>query len=130
MDEMISVVIPSLNEEATIADVITKAKKTLEEMGVPYEIIISDNSTDRTPEIARSLGARVVTPDKLGYGYAYIYAFKHARGRYVVMGDADGTYDFTEMPKLLNPLMSGEADICKDVSACTEACTLSVSIHP
>jgi glycosyltransferase involved in cell wall biosynthesis len=111
MDEMISVVIPSLNEEATIADVITKAKKALEEMGVPYEIIISDNSTDRTPEIARSLGARVVTPDRLGYGYAYIYAFKHVRGRYVVMGDADGTYNFTEMPKLLNPLINGEADI-------------------
>ena len=108
---MISVVVPSLNEEKTIADVIMKAKKALEEMKLPYEIIVSDNSTDRTPEVARSLGARVLTPDRLGYGYAYRYAFMHVKGDYIVMGDADGTYDFSEMPKLLEPLMKGEADL-------------------
>ena len=76
-----------------------------------YEIIVSDNSTDATPQIARSLGAKVVTPDKHGFGYAYTYALRHARGKYVVMADADGTYDLEEAPKLLEPLLKGEADI-------------------
>lgn len=53
---------------------------------------ISDSSTDRALEIARELGAAVVNPDRLGYGYAYRYGFSHARGDYVVMGDADTTY--------------------------------------
>ena len=69
-----------------------------------FAIIVSDSSQDDTPRIARKLGARVVTPDREGYGYAYAYAFRHATGRYIVMGDADGTYDFQELPRLLGPL--------------------------
>ena len=57
------------------------------------------------------MGAKVVTPDKKGYDYAYIYAFKHARGKYIVIGNADNTYDFHEIPKLLEPLKRGEADL-------------------
>ena len=107
----VSVIIPSLDEEKTIGICIEKVKKVFEEYNINGEIIVSDNSTDRTPEIARSLGAKVVTPDKRGYGYAYLYAFKHAKGKYIVIGDADNTYDFLEIPKLLEPLKKGEADL-------------------
>jgi len=107
----VSVVIPSLNEAETIGECVYKAKKALALSGFKGEVIVADNSEDETPEIAESFGARVVTPDKRGYGYAYHYGVKHAHGKYVVMGDADGTYDFLEMPKLLEPLVRGEADL-------------------
>jgi len=106
----VSVVIPSLNEAATIGTCIEKVKTVFREQGLDGEIIVSDNSIDETPDIARSLGAVVVTPDERGYGYAYLYGFRDARGEYVVMGDADDTYDFLEVPRLLEPLMDGEAD--------------------
>jgi glycosyltransferase involved in cell wall biosynthesis len=104
-------IFPSKNEEKTIAEVIQKAQKAAQQLGMTYEIIVSDNSTDATPQIARSLGAKVVTPDRHGYGYAYIYALRHARGKYIVMADADGTYDLEEAPKLLQPLLQDKADI-------------------
>ncbi|MEM0126193.1 MAG: glycosyltransferase family 2 protein, partial [Thermofilum sp.] len=93
------------------AEVIQKAQKAAQQLGLTYEIIVPDNSTDATPQIATSLGAKVVTPDKHGYGYAYIYALRHARGKYIVMADADGTYDLEEAPKLLQPLLQDKADI-------------------
>ena len=107
----VSVVIPSLNEEKTIGRVVQKAKEVLEAMGPTYEIIAADNSTDKTPEIARSMGAAVVTPDRRGYGYAYLYAFRHARGDIIVMADADDTYDMRELPKLLQPILEGKASL-------------------
>jgi len=107
----VSVVIPSLNEAGTIGVCIEKVKTVFRQYGVDGEIIVADNSDDDTPRIARSLGAKVVTPDRRGYGYAYLYGFKHAKGKYIVIGDADNTYDFLEMPRLLEPLMKGEADI-------------------
>jgi len=107
----VSVVIPSLNEAETIGDCIRKVKKVFAKYGIKGEVIVADNSEDDTPYIARSLGAKVITPDKKGYGYAYLYGLKHAKGKYLVFGDADDTYDFLEMPKLLEPLMKGEADL-------------------
>ncbi len=107
----VSVVIPSMNEEDTIGICIEKVKKVFKDYNIDGEIIVADNSTDRTPEIAKSLGAKVVTPDKKGYGYAYLYGFRFAKGRYIVIGDADNTYDFLEMPKLLEPLFKDEADL-------------------
>jgi glycosyltransferase involved in cell wall biosynthesis len=71
------------------------------------EIIVADSSSDRTGTIAKSLGTKVIRPEKSGYGNAYLTAFKHARGRYIVMGDADNTYDFLEIPNLLAPLKNG-----------------------
>jgi len=106
----VSVIIPSLNEVETIGTCIEKVKTVFSKYELDGEIIVADNSDDGTPKIARSLGAIVVTPDRRGYGYAYLYGFKHAKGEYVVMGDADDTYDFMEMPALLEPLMRGEAD--------------------
>jgi hypothetical protein len=107
----VSVVIPSLNEEKTIGRVVQKAKEALKAMGPTYEIIAADNSTDKTPEIARSMRATIVTPDRRGYGYVYLYAFRHARGDIIVMADADDTYDMRELPKLLQPILEGKADL-------------------
>lgn len=107
----ISIVMPTMNEEEGITECIEKSKRALAELGVPGEIIISDSSTDDTPKIARDMGAIVVTPNKKGYGYAYRYAFERARGEYIVMGDADTTYDFEELPRLLGLLRENEADI-------------------
>jgi glycosyltransferase involved in cell wall biosynthesis len=107
----LSVVMPTLNEEAGIRTCIDWIKTAIEELQVPTEIIISDSSTDRTPAIAREMGAIVVKPDKRGYGYAYRYAFKRARGSYIAMGDADTTYDFTQIPRLLRHLEATGADM-------------------
>lgn len=107
----ISVVMPTMNEEEGIAECIQRVKNALAEMGVVGEVIISDDSTDRTPEIARKMGAIVVSPDGKGYGYAYRYAFDFVRGEYVVIGDADTTYDFEQIPRLLDPVANGDADM-------------------
>jgi len=107
----LSIVMPTLNEEAGIAECIQRAKNAIAELGVPAEIILSDSSTDWTPEIGRKMGAIVHTPDKQGYGYAYRYAFRHARGKYIVMGDADTTYDFEDIPRLLSHLVETDADM-------------------
>ena len=107
----VSVVIPTLNEAGTIGTCIEKVKRVFEECDVDGEIVVSDSSNDETASIAKSLGAKVVTPDKRGYGYAYLYGFKHVSGRYIVMGDGDDTYDFLELPKLLKPLLAGESDL-------------------
>lgn len=107
----VSVVIPSKDEEETIGVCIDKIRKVFDSNGIVGEIIVSDSSEDRTPIIAKNLGAKVVVPDKKGYGYAYTFAFRRAKGKYVVIGDADDTYDFMEMPMLLEPLKKGEADL-------------------
>ncbi|WP_440991967.1 glycosyltransferase family 2 protein [Haloarchaeobius baliensis] len=107
----VSFVMPTMDEEEGIAECIEWAKTALAELDVTGEIVVSDSSTDRTPEIAREHGAIVVTPDRRGYGYAYRYAFEQVRGEYVVIGDADTTYDFRELPKLLSLVQSGEADM-------------------
>jgi hypothetical protein len=108
---VLSVVMPTLDEEEGVFICIEKAKRAIAELGVPAEIIVSDSSTDRTPEIAEREGAIVVEPDGMGYGYAYRYAFERARGEYIAMGDADVTYDFEALPELLRPVRDGEADI-------------------
>ncbi len=75
------------------------------------EVIVADNSTDNTAEIARSAGATVITPEKKGYGNAYLAALSHAKGNFIVIADSDGTYDLSELPNFLEPLMNGDADI-------------------
>ncbi|RLM50048.1 glycosyltransferase family 2 protein [Halorubrum sp. Atlit-28R] len=107
----LSVVMPTLNEEAGIRTCIDWIKNAIKELQVPTEIIISDSSTDRTPEIAREMGAIVVEPDGKGYGYAYRYAFEQTRGDYIAMGDADTTYDFKQIPRLLDHLDETGADM-------------------
>jgi len=109
---VLSVVMPTLNEAEGIRECIERVKTAFERLELPGEVVISDSSTDRTPEIAREMGAIVVEPDGEGYGYAYRYAFERVRGQYVVMGDADTTYDFEKIPELLEPVRDGDADIC------------------
>ena len=103
----VSVVIPTKNEEASIGICIEKIQRVFTEQHIDGEIVVADNSTDGTPEIAKRLGARVVVPDKMGYGNAYRFGFAQASGDYIVMGDADNTYDFTDIPRLLEPLKRG-----------------------
>ena len=110
-EPVLSVVMPTMNEEAGIETCLDWIEEAILELDVPTEIIVSDNSTDRTPEIAHERRAIVVEPDKQGYGYAYRYAFERARGKYIVMGDADTTYDFSQIPRLLNHLEAEDADI-------------------
>lgn len=107
----LSVVMPTLDEEAGIQTCIDWIKTAVEELQIPTEIIISDSSADRTPEIAREMGAIVVEPDGKGYGYAYRYAFERTRGEYIAMGDADTTYDFKQIPRLLSHLEETGADM-------------------
>ena len=108
---VLSVVMPTMNEEEGIGECIDRIIEGASALGFPTEIVVSDSSTDRTPEIARERGARVVEPDGPGYGYAYRYAFARVRGEYVAMGDADTTYDFSELPRLFEPILRGEADM-------------------
>lgn len=108
---LLSVVIPTKNEEEGIEICLQWVYDAIEELQIPTEIIVSDSSTDRTPEIAREWGAIVVEPDEPGYGNAYRYAFEQVRGEYVVMGDADTTYDFSDIPRLLDHLEETGADI-------------------
>lgn len=110
-DPALSIVMPTLNEEEGVAECIERIKATVSQLGITTEVIVSDSSTDWTPEIASALGAKVVHPDEKGYGYAYRYAFERARGEYVVMADADCTYDFAELPKLLAAMIETNADI-------------------
>ena len=103
----ISVILPALDEERTIGECIKKIQALFRERSISGEIIVADSSTDRTAEIATALGARVIRPKKIGYGNAYLAAFREAQGRYIVMGDADDTYDFLEIPRLIAPLEAG-----------------------
>jgi len=104
----VSVVMPCLNEEATIGICIQKAKMALKKMGVPGELIIADNgSTDASVEIAQSLGAEVVHQPIRGYGAAYLAGIETAKGKYIVIGDSDDTYDFSEIEKFVQPLREG-----------------------
>jgi glycosyltransferase involved in cell wall biosynthesis len=100
----VSVIIPARDEERTIGECITRILQVFSQNDIRGEIIIADSSEDRTGEIATSLGAQVIRPEKIGYGYAYLAGFSAARGRYIVMGDADNTYDFLELPLLIEPL--------------------------
>ena len=104
----LSVVIPALNEERTIAHCVEKAQKALAALGAPGEVLVADNgSTDRTKEFAEKLGARVVPVDGKGYGKALRGGFAAAKGKYLIMADADGSYDFEQAPRYVEKLRQG-----------------------
>ena len=105
MSPEVSVVMPCLNEEEAIGACIEKIRRTFDQAGLDGEIVVCDNgSSDRSVAIAQSLGARVVHQPERGYGNAYLKGFDEARGQYLVMGDADDTYDFTLIPRFLDAL--------------------------
>jgi glycosyltransferase involved in cell wall biosynthesis len=104
----VSIVIPCLNEAETLATCIDKARGALNEHKLEGEIIVADNgSTDGSNEIAKKLGARVVHVKERGYGNALIHGISAARGEYIVMGDADDSYDFREIPNFIRKLREG-----------------------
>lgn len=104
----LSVVMPCLNEAETLEACICKAQQALREAGISGEIIIADNgSTDGSREIAERLGARVVRVTARGYGNALMGGIGAARGKYVVMGDADESYDFGHIPRFVAKLREG-----------------------
>src|SRR5262245_38645873 len=104
----LSVVIPCLNEEATLARCIDKARRALHEERIVGEIIIADNgSSDLSRTIAEREAARVVIVSQAGYGNALMGGIAAARGRFVIMGDADDSYDFLEIPKFVQKLREG-----------------------
>lgn len=104
----VSVVMPCLNEAATLAPCIERAQEGLRRLGRPGEIVVADNgSTDGSVEIALALGARVVHVEQRGYGAAYRGGFEAARGRIIVMGDSDDTYDFSRLDELVAVLDQG-----------------------
>lgn len=103
----ISIILPCQNEEKALAFCIEQIKKTIKENKLDAEIIVSDSSTDNSPKIAIKENVILVKHDKDGYGTAYLEAFKVARGKYIFMADADGTYEFSEIPRFLKFLRDG-----------------------
>ena len=104
----VSVLIPCLDEAATIGEAIDKARAALLDLGLTGEIIVADNgSSDASVEIATQRGVRVVRVQERGYGNALRHGARAARGRVLVMGDADDTYDFGEMGRFIEGLDQG-----------------------
>ena len=105
LEPLVSVVLPCLNEEEAIGSCIEKIQGAFAAAGIVGEIVVCDNgSSDRSVSIAEELGARVVHQPLRGYGNAYLKGFASARGQYLIMGDADDTYDFTLIPRFLDLL--------------------------
>jgi glycosyltransferase involved in cell wall biosynthesis len=102
-----SIVIPALNEQLTIGDFIDWCKEGLAKAGVTGEILIVDSSTDKTSEIALSKGARVLKAPKRGLGRAYIDSLPYIRGKYLLLGDCDCTYDFRELKPFADKFHAG-----------------------
>lgn len=104
----LSIVMPCLNEAATVADCVRQARDALAKYGINGEVIVADNgSTDGSRELAAGAGARVVPVPVRGYGSALLAGIASAHGEYVVMGDADGSYDFMAIDKFLAKLRDG-----------------------
>ena len=103
----VSIVVPCRNEERTIGEFVDWCWEGLRAAGAEGEVLIVDNSTDRSPEIAREHGARVLGVPERGLGRAYLAAIPHIRGDYVIMGDCDLTYDFRQLEGFLRALDDG-----------------------
>jgi glycosyltransferase involved in cell wall biosynthesis len=106
-DPELSIVIPASDEELTVGDFVEWCKQGLEQAGIVGEVVIVDSSRDRTAEIALEHGARVLKTPRRGLGRAYIDAIPFIRGRYVLMGDADCTYDFRELHPFVEQFREG-----------------------
>jgi glycosyltransferase involved in cell wall biosynthesis len=105
---LVSVVIPCLNEAENIEHCVLAARAAIDRMGVPGEVVVADNdSEDDSAELARRAGAHVVVESRRGYGSAYLAGFAASRGEYIVMLDADLTYDFEEIPRFVAALQGG-----------------------
>jgi glycosyltransferase involved in cell wall biosynthesis len=106
-DPEVSIVVPAANEELTVGDFVEWCKQGLEEAGIVGEVVIVDSSQDRTADIALAHGARVLKTPRRGLGRAYIDAIPFIRGDFVLMGDADCTYDFRELRPFVERFREG-----------------------
>jgi len=107
----VSVVIPVFNEEVTVGNIVTRTKKTLEQLGVSYEIlVVDDGSVDRSADIAQKLKAHVLKKAHQGKGFALRSGFRQAKGELVVTLDADGSHQPEEIPLVLRYIMENRAD--------------------
>jgi glycosyltransferase involved in cell wall biosynthesis len=112
---LVSVVIPCLNEAENIESCVTAALEAIVRMGVPGEVVVADNdSEDDSARLAEQAGARVIVERRRGYGSAYLAGFAASRGRYIVMADADLTYDFNEIPRFVDELEKGAEMVIGD----------------
>jgi Glycosyl transferase family 2 len=112
---LVSVVIPCLNEEDNIERCVSRALDVMAEHEIAGEVVVADNaSEDRSAELAAAAGARVIHEPRRGYGSAYLAGFAAARGRYIVMADADLTYDFAEIPRFVEHLDAGAEMVMGD----------------
>ena len=104
----VSVVIPCLNEALTVGACVREAREALERHGIAGEVILADNgSTDGSPEEAQKAGARVVAVPRKGYGHALAGGIAAARAPFIIMGDADGSYDFSQLEPFVRELRAG-----------------------
>lgn len=104
----VTVVLPCLDEAASVASCVRQAATSLLAAGLVGEVLVVDNgSTDGSPALAAAAGAHVVYEPRRGYGNAYLAGFAAARGRYIVMADADGTYDLSDVPRFVDELEAG-----------------------
>lgn len=108
-DVEVSVVMPCLDEARTVGVCVRKAVLALERLGVSGEVIVADNgSRDGSPDVARQAGALVIAVADKGYGHALRRGIAAARGRFVVMGDADDSYDFAAIGPFIERLRAGD----------------------
>lgn len=103
----LSIILPCRNEEQALPNCLEQIKSVIKKHKINAEIIVSDSSIDKSPEIAKKHRVRLVKHDKEGYGIAYLEGFKQAKGKYIFMADADCTYDFNEIPVFLKDLRQG-----------------------
>ena len=100
----VSIILPCRNEEQAIVYCIRKIKSVLKENNIKGEVIVSDSSTDNTYDLIKDLDVKIIRHNKIGYGNAYLEAFKYAQGKNIILVDADDTYDYAEIPKFLENL--------------------------
>lgn len=104
----LSVIMPCLNEEETIGTCILKARQAMDRLNILGEIVVGDNgSTDRSREIGQELGARVISVKERGYGSALLGAIQASHGKFIIMGDADDSYDFAGLEPFIEKLRDG-----------------------
>jgi glycosyltransferase involved in cell wall biosynthesis len=107
----VSLVIPCLDEAKSIAECVQRARAALQRMGIAGEVVVADiGSIDGAPEIAAAAGARIVHCSRRGYGQAICAGVRAARGDWLIVGDADGSYDFDQIDRF-TPVLAGGADL-------------------
>lgn len=107
----VSLIIPTRNEQETICECIQGAQQVFKDMGILGEILVADSSSDETAAIANSCGAKIIKPQKMGYGNAYLAGLAQAEGEYIVLMDGDLTYDPKAIRDMIAILQSGNYDM-------------------